>query len=302
MRHVKQSSCGPVYHIEDPFPQTPKQENACHSSSVISTNSPMASSVHYVQTPLKTPEEEKWNGRSLFMSQDEEGLTSAHRSENAHVRFDGHNNAENIDPHLEAAAVALSVQSAAGLGRARPGKRKSRVSSKVPIRVFSADADNFMAMVHKLTGLHSSTCLFPDTPQNPLLKPLPYRPVMQGMFTPEFSAYPSHNKMTSNLNTDNSPNTWSHSNFASNQSVQVASFHNSGPLTNKSLSMQGGYTSVAISPSIQQLMKEASRKNECGTDMHIMSRLLNDNVSDVGQKNRNLDQGPGREAWDCEGL
>ncbi|MCO5591654.1 hypothetical protein L7F22_045645 [Adiantum nelumboides] len=260
-------------------------------------NSPIASSLQYVQNHLKTPGEGIWNGQPLFIAQDEEEPTSAPRSpmklENAEVRFDnGRMNAENIDPHLE--AVALSGQSVTGLSRVRPGKRKSRVSNKVPIRVFSADAENFMAMVHKLTGLQSS-------PQNPLMKPHPYRalhPVMQGMLAPEFSGFSTSNIATSDRFIDKSPNTWSHSDFDSNQTAQLASFHDSIPLSNKSSSMLGGHAIMANVPSIWQPLEDYGRKDECFTVGSNMNKFPHESVRNAGQQNRKQDQDPRREALD----
>ncbi|KAH7422454.1 hypothetical protein KP509_12G009300 [Ceratopteris richardii] len=53
-------------------------------------------------------------------------------------------------------------------------KRKSRASCKAPIRVFPTDASNFMAMVHKLTGISSDITPFHTTYQqawNPKILP-----------------------------------------------------------------------------------------------------------------------------------
>lgn len=43
-------------------------------------------------------------------------------------------------------------------------KRRSRATSKAPIKVFSTDASNFMAMVHKLTGIPTNAFPFYSPP------------------------------------------------------------------------------------------------------------------------------------------
>lgn len=72
-------------------------------------------------------------------------------------------------------------------GRLEPAKvkrrRKSRATSKAPIKVFSADASNFMAMVHRLTGIPSRTFHLLNPP--PASMPLPF---MQGPPTLDTSA------------------------------------------------------------------------------------------------------------------
>lgn len=72
-------------------------------------------------------------------------------------------------------------------GRLEPAKvkrrRKSRATSKAPIKVFSADASNFMAMVHRLTGIPSRTFHLLNPP--PASMSLPF---MQGPPTLDTSA------------------------------------------------------------------------------------------------------------------
>lgn len=255
-----------VYNNKTPCFRTQQQQSACHFFFEI-LDSSAASSVRYLPTLFKTPEEER---QTFFLARDEE-LTSACQSpmkpENARVPVDGCMNSralfnsENIDPCLETASMGLLGQPAAGLGRARAGKRKSRVNSKVPIRVFSADAANFMAMVHNLTGFQSSTCLFPGSPQNRLLKPLPSRalhPGMQGMLVPEFSAFPSCDKGTSDITADKFANALSHTLLYSDQSTKLGSY-NGNP------SIQGGETGLANVSSLWQPMEEHITENKSCT-------------------------------------
>lgn len=100
------------------------------------------------------------------------------------------------------ASIALSGQSSVGSGSVKVGKRRSKLTSKTPIKVFSADTANFMAMVQKLTGIPSQLL---GSPQTSLLKPLPTRPShpsMQGLHTLDTSAFFIGDNATTNLSND----------------------------------------------------------------------------------------------------
>ncbi|MCO5608636.1 hypothetical protein L7F22_062849 [Adiantum nelumboides] len=137
-------------------------EGESHSSkSLFAGEEQMGSSL------LKSVVEESY-GSSRFPA-DEEGISA-------------HNNIAAEDSY-ESRRFLLSCSMASA--RAKK-KRRSRASSKAPIKVFSTDTTNFMAMVHKLTGIPSNASPFQSTLPAPWApKILPFN---QGLATLDTSA------------------------------------------------------------------------------------------------------------------
>eukprot|EP00250_Pteridium_aquilinum_P012741 c20913_g1_i2 orf=138-1178(+) len=321
----------------------------------------MASSIEHIHTPVKTEEEQQSNTHTFFTPDEELGSASCRASSlpikhgnaergshlvhfgavsvggiaNAHTFF----NSENIDPRSGSASVALSIQSTARLGRAKVGKRKSsRGSSKVPIKVFSADTANFMAMVHNLTGLPSAPYLLGGSSQNSLLKPLPARPLhpyMQGMYTPGASAFPACDKVSANSSADDGfSSAFSQLKSSLGQSQQHDSFNNVSIATKQGSNTGGCQSStdrfppsiynlafkalhsqvlqnsnsvspssgVSVSPSPWDPKKEDSQKEKPCTDSFNEHKMLNEDISGEGNGTGNLDWRASREASNWKDL
>ncbi|KAH7404777.1 hypothetical protein KP509_15G042200 [Ceratopteris richardii] len=106
-------------------------------------------------------------------------------------RFLPHEEGASVENSLVAGQDSLDSRrqllSCSVVGTKGKKKRKSRASCKAPIQVFSTDISNFMATVHKLTGISSNVDPFQSTlppPWNP--KILPFNQALPTLDTSTF--------------------------------------------------------------------------------------------------------------------